>query len=214
MHKLFKNWRNILKEQGNEFPYQIYCDMDGVLVDFVKGAVDAINDQLEQKSEEGKPFKRLVIDLEASGRHTVEPEDISIESSKRMLTARKYMYDLLSANTKFWSELPWMENGQKLWGYIGQYNPYILTAPMQKESETGKVLWIEKNLNPPPKKVYMHHDKYKWARNDDGSPNLLIDDFKRNIIPWKEAGGIAIYHTDIDKTIKHLEDIRKNGKIP
>ena len=32
------------------FPYKIYCDMDGVLCDFEKGAVETINKQLASDS--------------------------------------------------------------------------------------------------------------------------------------------------------------------
>ena len=38
MKLLIENWREYLNEDENSFPYPIYCDMDGVLVDLV-GAV-------------------------------------------------------------------------------------------------------------------------------------------------------------------------------
>ena len=37
---LFENWRKYLKEENGAFPYQIYCDMDGVLVDLVGGVLN------------------------------------------------------------------------------------------------------------------------------------------------------------------------------
>ena len=37
----------------------------------------------------------------------------------------------------------------------------------------------------------MSHDKWKWATTD-GRPNVLIDDWDKNLIPWAEHGGIAI----------------------
>ena len=45
MKLLLENWRKFLKEK--EGRYQIYCDMDGVLVDFVAGTVDYITNQLQ-----------------------------------------------------------------------------------------------------------------------------------------------------------------------
>ena len=49
----------------------------------------------------------------------------------------------------------------------------------------------------------MSHDKFKWA-----APNhILIDDFTKNTVPWDNEGGIAILHTDANKTIEKLEEI-------
>ena len=76
---------------------------------------------------------------------------------------------------------------------------------MGKGSETGKTWWIHSNLNPAPKDILMSHDKFKWAVNENGEPNVLIDDFGINTIPWREHGGIAILHTSADKTIYELE---------
>ena len=38
-----------------------------------------------------------------------------------------------------------------------------------------------------------------------GRPNLLIDDFKRNVDQWKSKGGIAIFHTSTSNTIRQLQ---------
>ena len=78
---------------------------------------------------------------------------------------------------------------------------------MKKGSEIGKQEWIDNNLvPPPPEKIFMHHEKYRWATTN-GKPNILIDDFSKNTIPWEEAGGIAILHTSTAKTIRELEEI-------
>jgi len=80
-------------------------------------------------------------------------------------------------------------------------------------SEIGKQEWIDKNLNPPPpEKVFMSHEKYRWAVRD-GGPNILIDDFSKNTVPWTEAGGIAILHTDTAKTIQELEKILNENPV-
>jgi len=213
MRKLLETWKkNVLLEQV-AFPYQIYCDMDGVLVDFVNGAVDRINQELDQLAEEGKRHKRLVVSLEKRGRKHIKPEDISQTSPERIQIARKYMYELLANNTKFWGELPWMDDGQKLWSYVGQYNPYILTTPMEAGSEKGKEAWIRKNLSPLPVKIYMSDKKYEYAIGKDGKPNVLIDDFMENTGPWIDHGGIAILHKSTDETIQKLQELQKNGRI-
>ena len=49
----------------------------------------------------------------------------------------------------------------------------------------------------------MSHDKFKWS----GPKKILIDDFTRNTIPWEQKGGIAILHTDVNKTVQKLKDL-------
>ena len=193
MKLLLENWRKFLKEQEGQ--YQIYCDMDGVLVDFVAGTVEHITKQLQAgNAEELK---------EKIGRDYVTEEDIHMNSPNRNKDVRDYMYKELEDHAEFWENLPWMPGGKELWNFISQFNPYILTAPMGYGSEIGKQAWIDKNLQPLPSKVFMSHDKFKWARSN----HILIDDFTKNTIPWEQAGGIAILHTDAGITIKKLEEL-------
>jgi 5'(3')-deoxyribonucleotidase len=192
---LLENWRKFLKE-NEEQTYQIYCDMDGVLVDFVAGVVDYINEKLQSGTAE-----ELAAEI---GRDYITREDIDGNTNK---AARAYMYEELENHADFWRDLPWMEGGKELWDFIVPYNPHILTTPMGYGSEIGKQEWIDKNLNPPPPhKVFMSQDKYRWAVTN-GKPNILIDDFKKNTIPWEEKGGIAILHTDTSETIYKLEEL-------
>jgi 5'-nucleotidase len=193
MKLLLENWRKFLKEQEGE--YQIYCDMDGVLVDFVAGTVEHITKQLQ--AGEAEELKEKI------GRDYVTEEDIHMSSPNRNRDVRDYMFKELDHHAEFWEKLPWMPGGKELWAFISQFNPYILTAPMGYGSEIGKQAWIDINLQPAPSKVFMSHDKFKWS----ASNNILIDDFTKNTIPWQEAGGIAILHTDAGITIKKLEEL-------
>ena len=193
MKLLLENWRKYLKEQEGQ--YQIYCDMDGVLVDFVAGTVEHITQKLQ--AGEAEELKEKI------GRDYVTEEDIHVTSPNRNRDVRDYMFKELKNHAEFWENLPWMPGGEELWNFISQFAPYILTAPMGYGSEIGKQAWIDRNLQPSPSKVYMSHDKFKWA-----APNhILIDDFTKNTIPWESAGGIAILHTAADITIKKLEDL-------
>jgi hypothetical protein len=133
-----------------------------------------------------------------------------MDKKNRLQAARKYMYKRFQDNEEFWATLPLTEDGLGLWAYISGFDPYILTAPMQGEgSKRGKDIWIEENLSPKPSKVFKSHEKHNWAVDESGQPNVLIDDFEINTIPWEQAGGIAILHTDTNSTIQQLEEIMK-----
>ena len=194
MKLLLENWRGYLNEE-QEFPYQIYCDMDGVLVDFVAGAVDYITNKLE--SGEADELYDVI------NRDYVTKDDIG--GPNRNQDIRNYMYEHLSDDMGFWANLPWMPHGQELWQIIAPYKPYILTAPMGYGSELGKQMWIDVNLVPAPKKVFMSHDKDEWANKS----SILIDDFTKNTIPWANKKGIAILHVDeeMENTIARLEEL-------
>ena len=52
---MYKGWLNFLNEEQSRLP-QIYCDMDGVLVDFETGVVNEINsDLLDNSIPDRKP---------------------------------------------------------------------------------------------------------------------------------------------------------------
>ena len=185
---------------------QIYCDMDGVLVDFEQGGVNQINDDLKmlKARASGKRLQTLRTALKEIGRDYVTLDDLRGKSTA-VKALRSYMYARVGDDEEFWANLPWMPNGKKLWDTIAHHNPYILTSPMQEGSERGKHIWIKNNLKPLPKKVYMSHEKYKWA--DESS--ILIDDWSKNTVPWAEHDGIAIKHVDaeIEQTLARLEEL-------
>ena len=192
MKLLLENWRKFLKEEQE---YEIYCDMDGVLVDFELGVVEYITAALaEGRAEELK----AKID-----RDYITTDDLAGDTKNNDI--RKYMYHELEHNADFWENLPWIPNGQRLWAALAPHNPNILTTPMGYGSEIGKQAWIDKNLEPLPKKVFMSREKYQWANKN----SILIDDFTKNTIPWEEHGGIALLYKDseIEKTLLELQEL-------
>ena len=60
-----------------------------------------------------------------------------------------------------------------------------------------------------PEQVIIDHNKSKYAKKPDGSPNLLIDDFGKNVNAWQSAGGIAIKHhtTTTSNTVNAIKKV-------
>ena len=121
----------------------------------------------------------------------------------------------------FWINLPMTPNGKTLLNAIkkfkGKYN--ILSAPLPGDpnSEPQKRAWIKKHLGMfPPAKIIIDHNKAAYAKQADGTPNALIDDFGDNISKWRNAGGVGIQHKDIEvgDTISKLEKELEDGQEP
>lgn len=199
MKEIFENWRNNLREEINEFPYQIYCDMDGVLVDLITGILDHV-----QLSVEDTSMRDTVTELIKTQWSWKKPHP-----NPKYQQGLEHLHMLLGDNVKLWAELPGMPDKSELWGYISQYDPNILSHPWDEASSTGKEAWLRQNLDPQPKLVFLSGDKFKWATTKDGRPNLLIDDFEKYTVPWEKAGGVAILHTSAENTIRQLERIKR-----
>jgi len=208
MKLLLESWRRSLNEQ--KLP-QIYCDMDGVLVDFEAGVVAQLNKDIQDIEAKIKGASKVRAALEALGRDYITMDDMR-GKSKASKVVKDYMYARVGNHSEFWSDLPWMPGGKELWDFISPYKPHILTSPMQKGSEIGKAFWIDINLGSlsESQDVIMSHEKYQHALSEDGSRNILIDDWSKNTVPWDEAGGIAIQHKN-GNTAATIATLKKLG---
>jgi len=200
MKLLFENWRQYLKEESNAFPYQIYCDMDGVLVDLIGGVLN-----YSKGDSSNKGLRKQVKDILKIGWGWTKP-------NPELQEGLDYINDIVSNDVDFWASLPSMPDKDKLWSYISQYDPIILSHPWDDASKEGKRIWIENNLVPQPVDEIYTRDKYIHAMQNK-VPNILIDDFTINTIPWEEHGGIAILHTDTSDTIKELEELMNESSF-
>lgn len=96
--------------------------------------------------------------------------------------------------------------------YAGSYR--ILSSPLNFDkagSIKGKREWLSKNIKIPAEKEVFEHEKYIYAVQPDGTPNILIDDYRVNTTKWDQAGGIAIKYQadedDISKVVSVLEKV-------
>ena len=124
----------------------------------------------------------------------------------------------------FWINLKPTKNADRLLSIIkdikGEYN--ILSAPMADDPrvEPSKRAWVEKHLKAfPPKKVIITANKQAYAKQKDGTPNILIDDFGQNVRKWEGAGGVGFKHKDhkFERTAsslkKHFEKPATEGDL-
>jgi len=106
--------------------------------------------------------------------------------------------------TDFFARLPMFPSVPALLklvlSYVDYYN--ICSSPLRGDgsnSEKHKKVWIKEHLRPLPKEIIITNNKPKWAKQPDGTPNILIDDRGLNINGWNQAGGIGIkYQADED----------------
>ena len=157
---------------------EVYIDMDGVLADFF-GAWAKLA---------GKDNYRDIEDPETK-------------------------LQLIRDNPTFWIDLDPLSNAGRLLGFVkknfGRYK--ICSSPLAGDpnSEPQKRKWVAKYLSAfPPDEVIITHNKPAYATQADGTANILIDDYGKNIAAWGAAGGIAIKHKNhkLERTLSQLKD--------
>ena len=165
---------------------EIYVDMDGVLADFF-----------------GEWAKLMKVDHYSK----IDNIDINVALQK------------IRDTEQFWLDLPLLPQAKQLLTVIkqikGEYN--ICSTPLADDpnSEPHKREWIKKNLAFfPPKNVYITHNKPQYATKEDGTPNILIDDFGKNVDAWEAAGGTGFKYKDhkFERTAKDLQQ-HLNAKV-
>ena len=160
-----------LTEVSNEDLPEIYCDLDEVLVDFMRGANAAV----------GGDF-------------------VKMDKDER--------WNKVNQTKGFWANLGWKPNAKRLHSFIIKYNPHVLSAYTGRDptSKVGKMKWLKKNANFKRGNIHLvlRSQKKDFATTDE-KPNILIDDYDKNIREWEAKGGIGIHHTDVGKTISELK---------
>jgi hypothetical protein len=95
---------------------------------------------------------------------------------------------------------------QMVKGMFGGYR--ILSSPLSFDkagSIAGKREWLQANISVSADGWIFDHNKFKYAVQGDGTPNILIDDWNKNIIPWNEHGGIGIKYQADEDSLDQLE---------
>lgn len=140
---------------------------------------------------------------------------------KALVRLKRKFKDQPGFAAKFWEDLPWTENGKKVWASILPYKPLILTGAIGNiGAGEGKSKWAARELGYPKNKVILSRKKWEYAvsrsriANGGEVANILIDDLKKNIDKWEEAGGIGVLHHDstYQKTINRVQEIMSKSE--
>lgn len=142
---------------------KLLLDMDGVIVDFIRGVIE---------------YHKLDIAY----------EDVLLDISKQSRMDPRDFYEPLSE--EFWTSLKWTPDGGKILSgildFVDVSQICLCTAPlMTKGCAQGKINWIEQNLP-----VFRRQYLIGTAKQFAASPTtLLVDDSPRNCSEFAEAGG-------------------------
>ena len=215
MESVMKNWKRYLNEQGGSEQYQLFSDMDGVLVNFEGGVLEHMNQRLrELKDQPDHPDYKLARsaakelggwDVVINKWHIARSDQEG--SLKRNYRTRDFMYRLVEDDVDLWANLGWEKGGKQLWDYIKDIPGLeILSAPMAEGSKVGKRIWVERELGLPASKVNLADSKKSYGEWN-GKQGLLIDDRDKYVNEFRAGGGIAIKHdpNNVDNTIKQLQ---------
>lgn len=169
--------KDILMEVVNS-EVVIYVDMDSVLTDFTQ--------QFKNYSKGGLSF-----------------EEYSEKISKNQAWTVVH-----NGGKEYWSDMPWMVDGKELWDFVNKHfnDVQILSAPTNDpNSAYGKIEWCKRELHPQPSRVNLVPAKEKMIFSKQS--HILVDDNSRNILQWREKGGIGILHENTKTTIKTLSEL-------
>ena len=150
----------------------VYVDMDGVLADFFASWAKMAG-------------------IKSGKYRDIPPADVDPTLNKMI-------------GTDFFARLPKFPTADKLIQLVvnrfGSYS--ICSSPLRNDhdnSKKHKIDWIGRNLKIKPAETLIVANKDRFAKQSDGTPNILIDDRGKNIEGWNNAGGYGIkYQADED----------------
>lgn len=159
---------------------RIYLDMDGVIADFMGHAVTVLGRDYRDEYWNGKSKERAKM-IEDTG--------------------------------TFWHHIPLLPDALELIEHLKPHDLHIMSAyaKWDKNSQEGKKYWLSNHMSFLPEKnvnLVLRHQKQFYATHKyNGTPNVLIDDYEKNVKEWIARGGIGIVHTSARETIEQIKGL-------
>ena len=161
---------------------KIYFDMDGVLADFDRGV-------------------RELCGMEAFDQGGRSPAEDDI------------MWDAIRKVDHFYDRLELMPGAKEMfdavYGVYGDRCEILTGIPKEKRgivtAAEDKISWMKRILSDKVK-VNICYRAEKIDRCT-GPETVLIDDLKKNIDEWQEAGGTGILHVSAEETMKEMKKL-------
>jgi hypothetical protein len=173
----------------------VYCDMDGVTADFVTPACDFFGIKPPQTS----PEDQLIFD--------------------NLWDTPNGWRKLKTEWPTFWMDIDLMPLALDLWAILQpQWAPSLLSAIPEgwEHAGLGKTIWAHKHLpgfGTNGRQIVIagkRSIKKDYAKSADGRPNLLIDDFEKNIKEWEAHGGIGVLYTPTTSSLSLIDTMLNN----
>lgn len=204
------------KEMMSKGRPEVYLDLDGVVADFFdKYAELAIIHLMMEKYNKTREQAFAIY-------HSDEERwqsEFGISSYRDIPPAKGDPVLNMMIGTDFFNRLPKFATADTLTGYLAKtFGTYkVLSSPLRGDfdnSEKYKKQWVARELQPSPAAVIIESRKEKYAKQPDGTPNILIDDRGSNITKWEARGGIGIkYQADEDNLDKVYEGVERAFRI-
>tara|TARA_R110000824_G_scaffold23607_2_gene84361 strand:+ start:445 stop:960 length:516 start_codon:yes stop_codon:yes gene_type:complete len=112
--------------------------------------------------------------------------------------------------TDFFNRLPKFKTSDDLIRFVDEATNgkwCILSAPLRGDYDNSsfwKREWLNKNGYVPKEAIFTSR-KEKYATNEDGTPNILVDDKLSNLDRWMKAGGVAIKYQANEDSLDGLK---------
>ena len=141
---------------------------------------------------------RLYVDMDgvlvdfASGAETYFKMSVDTSHFTAVWEGPKGWRQLMKDWPTFWMDLDPEPGFDALWKVVRLHHPAILTAIPQgwSSSAVGKRIWCTRHLP-------------NWGHQ----PNILIDDFTKNIAEWTNAGGQGLLYTGPNSILNIARDL-------
>lgn len=171
----------------------VYCDLDGVLVDFYNGCHIATGKRLEKlrNGPEKDQVMKIIFDTGPHFWANLLPTHDFHQLWNHIVHWRPYI--LTAVPTRCGRE-------------------HVLSNNVIKYAKEGKTEWCDKYIQVPHDKIYVveRNQKADYATSIKSGhvvSNILIDDTADNINHWRANRGIGILHKSATDTIEQLKKV-------